>query len=196
MDWKQFIASLVSSLAWPALLAFFLWLIRKRIGALLSRLIELHLPGGAKAVFAQELDRGRDALEKIEFKVARRARTRDSLPPDLQSIKEETKESPQWVIALAYTDIEALLSEAKEKLHLSSRMPYTAVIKSLVQKEYVENGALELFESLRRARNAVVHAPSREVTVGEAVEYQIQAAGLSIILTEAIKKLTLPKQGQ
>jgi hypothetical protein len=196
MDWKQFIASLVSSLAWPALLAFFLWLIRKRIGALLSRLIELHLPGGAKAVFAQELDRGRDALEKIEFKVARRARTRDSLPPDLQSIKEETKESPQWVIALAYTDIEALLSEAKEKLHLSSRMPYTAVIKALVQKEYVENGALELFESLRRARNAVVHAPSREVTVGEAVEYQIQAAGLSIILTEAIKKLTLPKQGQ
>jgi hypothetical protein len=196
MDWKQFIASLVSSLAWPALLAFFLWLIRKRIGALLSRLIELHLPGGAKAVFAQELDRGRDALEKIEFKVARRARTRDSLPPDLQSIKEEIKESPQWVIALAYTDIEALLSEAKEKLHLSSRMPYTAVIKALVQKEYVENGALELFESLRRARNAVVHAPSREVTVGEAVEYQIQAAGLSIILTEAIKKLTLPKQGQ
>jgi hypothetical protein len=196
MDWLQFIASLVSSLAWPALLAFFLWLVRKRIGGLLSRMIELHLPGGAKAVFAQELDRGRDALEKIEFKVVRRARTRDSLPLDFQTTQEETKESPQWVIALAYTDIEALLNEAKEKLHLSSRMPYTAVIKALVQKGYVENGALELFESLRRARNAVVHASSREVTVGEAVEYQIQAAGLSIILTEAIKKLTQPKPGQ
>jgi hypothetical protein len=196
MDWKQFIASLVSSLAWPALLAFFLWLIRERIGGLLSRLIELHFPGGAKAVFAQELDRGRDALEKIEFKIARRARTRDSLPPAFQNSEGESKESPQWIIALAYTEIEALLIEAREKLHLSPRMPHTAIIKALVQKGYVENGALELFESLRRARNAVVHAPSREVTVGEAVEYQIQAAGLSIILTEAIKNLTPPKQGQ
>ena len=196
MDWKQFIASLVSSLAWPALLAFFLWLIRERIGGLLSRLIELHFPGGAKAVFAQELDRGRDALEKIELPTVRRARTRNSLPNKWWTTQEETKESPEWAIARAYTDIEALLNEAREKLHLSSRMPYTAVIKALVQKEYVESGALELFESLRRARNAVVHAPAREVTVGEAVEYQIQAAGLSIILSEAIKKLTPSKQGQ
>jgi hypothetical protein len=196
MDWLQFIASLVSSLAWPALLAFFLWLIRKRIGALLSRMIELHLPGGAKAIFAQELDRGRDALEKIDFPVARRARTRDSLPLEFRNTQEEATESPQWVIARAFTNIEALLIEAREKLHLSSRMPFTAVIKSLVQEGYVENGALELFESLRRGRNAVVHAPSREVTVGEAVEYQIQTAALSLILTEAIKKLTPPKQGQ
>jgi len=81
-----------------------------------------------------------------------------------------------------------LLNEAREKLHLSPRMPYTAVIKALIEKRYVENGALELFESLRRGRNAVVHAPSGEVTVGEAVEYQLQAAALSLMLTEAIKK--------
>jgi hypothetical protein len=196
MDWKQFSASIVSSLAWPGLLAFFLWLIRKRIGALLSRMIELHLPGGAKAIFVQELDRGRDALEKIGVPTAARARTRDSLPLKLQATQEETKESAPRVIALAYTDVEVLLIEAREKLHLSARMPYTAVIKNLVQQGYVENGALELFESLRRGRNAVVHAPSREVTVGEAVEYQQQAAALSLILMEAIKNLTPPKQGQ
>jgi hypothetical protein len=197
MDWLQFIASVVGSVAWPALLAFFLWLIRERIGALLSRMIELHFPGGAKAVFAQELDKGRDALERIELPIARRARTRDSLPLEYQNIQEEEpKVRPSWVIAHAYAEIETLVNQAREKLHLSPRMPSTAVIKSLIQDGYVENGTLELFESLRRANNAIVHAPSREVTVGEAVEYQIQASGLSIILMEAIKKLTQPKPGQ
>jgi hypothetical protein len=200
MDWKQFIASLVNSVAWPAMLAFFLWLIRERIGTLLSRMIELHLPGGAKAVFTQELDRGREALEKIDFlgrpEIVRRARTRDSLSFEHKNALQASNEDPQWVILQAYNDVETHLNEARDKLGLSARMPYPAVIKGLVNEGYVEGGAVELFDSLRRGRNAVVHASSREVTVAEAVEYQIQAAKLSLILGEATKKLTLPKQGQ
>jgi hypothetical protein len=189
VDWKQFFASVIGSLAWPALVAFFLWLVRKHIGSLLARMIELHLPGGARAIFARELDRGRDTLEKLETVTLPRARTRDALPTG------HREGNPQAQILAAYLPIEGRLIDTRKMLGLSTRMPFTAIIKFLIEKGYMEEGSLELFESLRRGRNAVVHALSREVTQAEATEYQTQAAALDLMLIEVEKKLTPPKRG-
>jgi hypothetical protein len=192
MDWKQFIASVVGSLAWPVVVLIFLWVIRRRIGGLLSRVIELHLPGGAKAIFAQELDKGRDVieaigdgeLEKVYFKT-------------LEGREERAHENvPHCVIVQTYNELETELFKAREPLGLSTRMNAYSIIKSLIQRDVLDSEASALFETLRRARNAIVHAPTQEVTDPEAMEYAAQAEFLTELVKDAIKKLTRPKQGQ
>lgn len=60
MDWKQFISSIIGSLAWPAVVAYLLYLLRAQLGSLAARLTELTLPGGTKALFSAELIAAKD----------------------------------------------------------------------------------------------------------------------------------------
>jgi hypothetical protein len=187
MDWLQFISSIISSLAWPGLVGLFLLMIRKQLGGLLARLIELHLPGGAKAVFAQELDKARDVIEKIETPKL----TEKVLAPVEPKI--ESEQQPQDLINSAYINLASSLSEAREKLGLSAGLNLSAVVKVLMERGMLVPGTLDLFESLRRGRNAVVHAPSREITKAEAAEYLGQADFLSALVERALAKLTPQK---
>jgi hypothetical protein len=65
MDWKQFFASMVGSLAWPVVVVALLVLLRKHLASMAERLEELTLPGGAKAKFDRQLDAARTESEKI-----------------------------------------------------------------------------------------------------------------------------------
>lgn len=191
MDWKQFIASVIGSLAWPALLAFFLWLIRDRLGGLLARMIELHLPGGAKAVFAQELDKGRAAIEVLSDERPGVSQFRQAERDEY--LDHEKRLLPQWSIIEAYLALEDSLANAREALGLPTRMDFSAVINALVQRNVLDSEASALFSNLRRGRNAIVHAPSREVTEAEGLEYARQAAFLSQLIVDATRKLPRAK---
>ena len=57
MNWLQFIASIIGSLAWPGVVLAVLWYNRKRLVALLDWVDELTLPGGAKIKFVKALDK-------------------------------------------------------------------------------------------------------------------------------------------
>jgi hypothetical protein len=50
MDWKQFFASMVGSLAWPVVVVALLVLLRKHLASMAERLEELTLPGGARTL--------------------------------------------------------------------------------------------------------------------------------------------------
>ena len=45
MDWKQFFASVIGSIAWPAVVAVFLYLLRSQLSGLAERLIQFVLFG-------------------------------------------------------------------------------------------------------------------------------------------------------
>ena len=66
MDTLTFISSIVRSLAWPAVVMFFLWLTRNSLGDLLDRLQELALPGGGKAKFGKVLKEAGRTAAKLE----------------------------------------------------------------------------------------------------------------------------------
>jgi len=57
MNWLQFIASIIGSLAWPGVVLAVLWYNRKRLVALLDWVDELTLPGGAKIKFVKAIDK-------------------------------------------------------------------------------------------------------------------------------------------
>jgi hypothetical protein len=53
MDWLEFIASIVGSLAWPGVVLIFLWINRGHLANLLDWIEELTLPGGFKFKFTK-----------------------------------------------------------------------------------------------------------------------------------------------
>jgi hypothetical protein len=63
VDWKQFISSVIGSLAWPLVVVGLLIVLRKHLASMAERLEEL--PGGAKAKFDRQLDAARTQSEKI-----------------------------------------------------------------------------------------------------------------------------------
>jgi hypothetical protein len=65
MDWKSFIASLVSSLAWPLVIIALLVILRKQITGLAERLEEINIPGAGKASFERKIEKTRQQTEEI-----------------------------------------------------------------------------------------------------------------------------------
>jgi hypothetical protein len=57
MDWLQFFASIIGSLAWPAVVLVVLWYNRHRLANLPDWIEELTLPGGTKVKFTRALDK-------------------------------------------------------------------------------------------------------------------------------------------
>lgn len=53
MNWLQFFASIIGSLAWPSVIIALLLILRKQIAGLAERVKELTLPGGIKATFEE-----------------------------------------------------------------------------------------------------------------------------------------------
>jgi len=190
MDWLQFFASIVGSLAWPMVLSVFLWMIRNQLPILLSRIIELHLPGGAKAIFAEALDSARDVAEAVRPEAVREGRwlTLDHAP-DPEKLR-YARWYPLMMINEAYTGLEKILAEIRSKVGLSERMNFSSIMMYLVEKKLIDGSIFDLFESLRRARNAAVHTHLNQITSAEALEFATQAEILEQILKDVSKKLT------
>jgi hypothetical protein len=64
MDWLQFFASIIGSLAWPSVVVALLFMLRGQMAGLVGRLEELAF-GGAKAKFAMALEQGKANTEQL-----------------------------------------------------------------------------------------------------------------------------------
>jgi len=89
MDWKQFIATMTGSLAWPVVVIVLLIVMRKHVGALADRLDEFSV-GGAKLKFVQKLLEGR-AIIKEDEKAPATPTAAEQTPPPLASAESTDK---------------------------------------------------------------------------------------------------------
>src|SRR5205814_9777836 len=65
VDWKTFLASMTSALAWPLVAAILLFLLREQLPALMKR-IKAASVGGAKFEFDKALDDAKDSAEALK----------------------------------------------------------------------------------------------------------------------------------
>jgi uncharacterized protein YutE (UPF0331/DUF86 family) len=183
MDGYQFVAALVGSLAWPAVVGVLLYLLREQLTGLAERLQELSLPGGMKATFEKELRVGREIVEQIPSQPP---------PPQLAppAPEEENKlyrlaiESPEGAIVLAYIDLEKKLRDIAIKLGMGPKVTnQRSIMEKLVERDLITREASRLFDSLRRARNSAAHAAGEEpVTSQDALEFIRQVSLLLALL--------------
>lgn len=190
MDGYQFVAALVGSLAWPAVVCALLYLLRKQLTRLAERLEELSLPGGMKATFEKELQVGREIVEQIPAQ----APAVERVPIEFE---EENKlhrlaiEAPDGAIVLAYIDLEKALRDIAIKLSMGPKvMNQRSIMEELVKRGLVSRDASRLFDALRGARNSAAHAfGDKPVTSQDAFEYMRQVSSLLALLRAAEAQL-------
>jgi uncharacterized protein YutE (UPF0331/DUF86 family) len=186
MDWKQFFASMVGSLAWPVVVVALLVLLRKHLASMAERLEELTLPGGAKAKFDRQLDAARTESEKI---IVPEAAKTEKPSITLSDEAQLANKFPEAAVSEAFRHLEVLIQLIK--LHmpmLPIRATSLSIVQTLLDLHKINENEYELYKSLREARNSAVHARTR-LTPGEAFEYQQRADIMAKVLKRVAKDL-------
>ena len=185
MDWKAFVASVFSSLAWPVVAIILLIFLRKHLPGLAERLEEVTLPGGAKAKFDRALEKGRTESELVAAE--RRPAVREHSAQDERRL-ELAKQFPEAAVMEAYKDVEALLLQLRSRLDLPPRTNLRSVVRRLVERGVLTPDVQPLFDSFQQARNASAHAGDvNGITPGEAIEYMAQAELLATVFEDILK---------
>ena len=189
MDWKEFISSIVSSLAWPAAVAFIVYLLRHPIGNVIGSLRKLSYRG-AEAEFGRSLDKAETAARQAEI-----PQTTAQLSASASNWENT---SAGWGESTSLADvspraavIEAWLRLEREVLELAQiagidlgtrRLSIVALVKQLQEQGVVDPTVAEVIEQLRRARN--VHERTYTVSPGDAAEYVQLAERVAATLRE------------
>lgn len=193
MTWLQFFANIIQSLAWPVALVIIIFTLRKQLIALLHRIGEVTLPGGYKVTFHQALEDSRTAIEQIQTKPTEPERFL------FRNFRANYSSESAWApdilsqMLLAYEEVEKLLTELA--MHHSLTGTHWATWRALEQNGVLSASAADAIENLRKARNALVHIPERQVTPLEAIEFVGQCKVLGEYLRSLIEKAP-PKQGR
>ncbi len=185
MDWLQFIASLVTSLAWPITVVVLVFLLRVPLARVLLTLTHLRYKD-LELDFGRELKRLEEEaraihIEPKQLKEAASAK-RDSLHL-LEEAARMVEDSPELAIAVAWQALEAELMAAIMRLAASPDYPpYNSALKNaqlLKEQNTIDARTFELLNSMRMLRNAVVHgAHKSSITSDEAAEFVALARGV------------------
>src|SRR3954454_5902101 len=136
MDWKQFIASVVGSLAWPSVIIVLLFLLRRQLAGLAERLQELSLPGGAKATFEKNLAGARRDAEKIAPEPD--DATRIIPEGEERRFQRLAQEFPEAAIIERFKYIEGLLFRVAEYLDLKGQKHPINAIEELHRQGLID----------------------------------------------------------
>lgn len=188
MNWLQFISGMTGSLAWPVVVLILIAYLRKGI---LENLEEFELPGGYKAKFRKNLDIGQKHADEL---IAERP---DVAKPRGIAHEEQLRSFSSFsdmAVLNMYKEVEQLLLQIRDHLGVQTlNMP--SVMRRLMEKHLIDETTLQLFESLRKARNAAVHAGNEKITAAEALEFHDQAELLKDILRRALEELAFEEAG-
>ena len=120
MDWKHFIASLVSSLAWPALATVFLFMFRSELAKVVQRLAHLKYRD-----LELEFDKIQQQAQEIHEEVARaKPALRSPVFASLEDqILDAVERAPSAAILLAWSALETAIASAVARLAISPEPP-------------------------------------------------------------------------
>jgi hypothetical protein len=191
MDGFQFIASIIGSLAWPAAVLIALFVMRSRIEGLFGVLKEAQLPWGIKLTFDRAMANAALQAELIAPQVRGEAKTDDTRPnPAFIAF---ATEHPEAAVLQCFREIEQTLWDIVRFLPLPTKQrDNDSVLQELVRLGYINDNAVALFENLRDARNAAVHAgKSVRLSPTEALRYFETTKLLFVHLRDVLRKLEI-----
>ncbi len=173
MNWKEFIAAIVDSLAWPAVVVIAFFLFRERLGALVAKLARLKY---------KDLELDFDKL-KEQAKQIGDAPSDSSLPSDpaFASLEEQILNTidtaPSGSILLAWSAVEAAIASAVSRLAISAESPsYRSPLHNIDMLHNfsdLNKDSIRLLNEMRMLRNKVSHEHEtlKKITEGQAQEY-------------------------
>ena len=185
MNWRQFIAAIISSLAWPATLVVAILILKNQLPAIFPFIERLKYKG-------IELEFRKSVQELTE-------KSRGALPaPELGEFANDRNQlytlaelSPRSAILEAWLQVETAAAEALQSrdpsLASQVRMAAPLRIGELLNRRQIINAQqLEIFHRLRALRNQAVHISGATFQLNEVIEY----IDLALSLASQIRKGT------
>lgn len=172
MNWMEFLASLVSSLAWPVALAVLVFMLRHSIAALIPALRRLKYKD-------LELDFRRD-MEEVREEVNQglpAPPAGERLVADSATLK-LLDASPRAAVLEAWYRVEMAVMDTAKRLALAGPFDiYTALhaIKVLERAAGIDQNIVSILHNLRRLRNLAAHAPDFELSRDSGMDYVASA---------------------
>lgn len=160
MDWKQFAAAVIASVAWPMAVVFLVVLLKKPLSSLLPlirsfKYKDFHLDLGEK------LEAVKDAVSAED--------TSEPLPEAPQTAIALARLSPRAAVLHAWIEVEKQLYELAEKIGVPADRSPLATARLLRGADAINAVTLETLFKLFQIRSDAVHLTDRDVTFEEAV---------------------------
>lgn len=173
MDWKQLTASLVDSLAWPAVVLVLILVFRTELPSLLSRL--LARPKGSLRAGPVELNWEQYTIEE-QARIASEMPSEQPASTQRERLSPLADDDPQRAILAAHARVEeALVERLKQEgeQEPERRAPTLSALSGLAAaKGILSAEQLRSIEGLTVLRNLAVHeSSSRGLTPGKAKEF-------------------------
>lgn len=192
MNWLEFIASVIGSLAWPVVVLIFFFLFKKPVMSILSALAKripmltkVNAPGGISAEFQAGVDAVKEDVEAIEEQVQTTVGKEITLEWSTHA-----PTTPQWepyaiaeisptaAVLASYKALEIAIRSAAERLGVRTDQKNGGVRNaSMIAQDVAMAAGLERnpltlsVGQLRRLRNEAAHRPDFEISVSSALGY-------------------------
>ncbi|QDI82360.1 hypothetical protein E8E01_18990 [Methylorubrum populi] len=160
MDWLQFVSSVIGSLAWPAVVATLIVVLRSHIGSLAHRLTKLDLPGGTSASFT-------DLVEKLKNDAENISELRSDNHRTIEIFAQKDK------IIDIYKQAHDKMSEIISALPITERMQPSDFIFYKFYRENNNNAIYDLYRQLERGIDSARAAPDESISDTDVKDYEI-----------------------
>jgi hypothetical protein len=181
MDTNQFVASLVSSLAWPAAVVCIAVLFRTQLKTLLTDRLKHIEAGPLKADFDLIGSKVQATLGQAGVPVPARAKA-----DDLAGL---AKQAPAIVISEAFALVEHELRSALSSVGESppDGTDATELAHLALERGLITPLTINAIEGVAVMRNLAVHGPQREITSTQVDEYLALVEGVLYAMRQNIK---------
>ena len=201
MDTLTFLVGMTKALAWPALVAWVVWLLQTPLREVVSRLGRrkmLMKAGGAEFSMSEELDKVEQVAQVMPPEVKEPTLALDQAPPEpMQSkaaamIAEAARGAslmeapPAYIVNQAWTQMLAALKAAVQKKvpeAPSEKQDARRIIELALKTGIINNEEYIQLNELRRIRNVAVHEGDAAVTMTDALRF-------TNVLIESIAKFS------
>jgi hypothetical protein len=208
MDWKQFVSSVIASLAWPTAVVLILFKFKSEVAAILPGLKTLKLPGGVEAEFTETLPKVATAVEEdasslpdavigIDFEVngAIDASDQTSVRPEItESVSDSIalKAKPTGVVMESWKDLEATLHAIARRMESRtgkpSRLTTSHVAVDLYKANFLSDDEARSIRTMMNLRNNAAHS-SEEISADSAQQFMRLCETLAWRFRERAAKL-------
>jgi len=188
MDWKQFIADLVSSLAWPTVGAIFLIMFRSELAKIVQRLAHLKYKD-----LEMDFDKVKQQAQELHQEVAREEPALKS--PVFTSLEDQildaVERAPSAAILLAWSALETAMASAVARLAISPESPsYRSPMHNIEMLS--KYGGLSkrhdhLMHEMRILRNKVAHERDSMISITQ--EQALNYANIAIDMAQHLEQL-------
>jgi hypothetical protein len=192
LNWLEFIASIIGSLAWPACLGLIVYLLKAEIPTLINGLrklkykdLELEFERTTKAIAAQ----ARDAIPAPATAVEIAGQSGDDAAKRLSYVSHF---SPRSAIIEAWLLVESAAIDAARKSKVATLRSAPGPMRlrdHLVKAGFLDEKQQAIFEQLRTLRNQAVHASDAEFSESAVSSYVDSALQMAVYLEERANEL-------